>query len=80
MMLFSILLWLAVPDPQTAKLLEEVKRSGRVVELATAPSDRLAPPPALAPGPPPLVGFRLLEGRLRHRFGDLDLMLDDAGH
>jgi hypothetical protein len=79
-MLLSVLLWLLAADPRTAQLLEDVKRSGRVVELAVAPSERLAPPLPLAPGAPPLVGFRLLEGRLRHRFGDLDLMLDDAGH
>ena len=27
-----------------------------------------------------LSGFRMIEGKLRHRFGDLDLVLDDAGH
>jgi hypothetical protein len=29
---------------------------------------------------PPLLSFRFFEGRQRHRFGDLDLVIDDAGH
>jgi hypothetical protein len=27
-----------------------------------------------------LIAFRALEAKQRHRFGDLDLVLDDAGH
>jgi hypothetical protein len=54
--------------------------SNRVTEFATPSSERLAPPARIAPGPPPSLGFRLIEGRLRHRFGGLDLVLDDAGH
>jgi hypothetical protein len=34
----------------------------------------------LAPGPPPLVSFRYYEGKLHQRFGNSELMLDDAGH
>jgi hypothetical protein len=26
------------------------------------------------------LSFRFFEGKQRHRFGDLDLVLDDAGH
>jgi hypothetical protein len=54
--------------------------SNRVTEIATPSSARLAPPARIAPGPPPSLGFRLLDARLRHRAGDLDLVLDDAGH
>ncbi len=54
--------------------------SDRVTEFATPSSQRLPPPARIAPGPPPSLGFRLIEGKLRHRFGDLDLVLDDAGH
>ncbi len=54
--------------------------SGRVVEQGESESKRVAPKPALAPGPPPLLQFRYLEGKLRHRFGDNALVLDDAGH
>ena len=34
----------------------------------------------IAPGAPPLLAFRYFEGKDRHRFGELDLVLDDAGH
>jgi hypothetical protein len=57
-----------------------VARSGRVVEIATPASDRVAPRPQIAPGAPPLVSFRFFDGKLRHRFSNLDLVLDDAGH
>ena len=74
------LLMLFALDPRAAALIEQIARSGRVVEIATPVSERLAPSARIAPGAPPLLGFRLMEGRLRHRFGDLDLVLDDAGH
>ncbi len=61
-------------------LVDDIAASGRVTEIATPSSARLAAPARIAPGPPPTLGFRLIEGKLRHRFGDLDLVLDDAGH
>ena len=61
-------------------LVDEVEASGQITEIATPSSERLAAPARIAPGPPPTLGFRLIEGKLRHRFGDLDLVLDDAGH
>jgi len=74
------LLMLFALDPRTAALIEQISASGRVIELATPASERLDPSARIAPGVPPLLGFRVIEGRLRHRFGDLDLVLDDAGH
>jgi hypothetical protein len=38
------------------------------------------PPREIAPGAPPLVSFRFFEGKERHRFSGLDLVIDDAGH
>ena len=67
-------------DQRTTALVEQITLSGQAVELATPPSERLAPPARIAPGAPPLVGFRVMEGKLRHRFGDLDLVMDDDGH
>jgi hypothetical protein len=32
------------------------------------------------PGVAPVLSFRYMEGSQKHRFGDLDLMVDDAGH
>ena len=73
-----LLLLFAIAEP-TDTLIEEVPVSGQVVEIATPPSSRLSAP-RIAPGAPPLLGFRVMEGKLRHRFGDLDLVMDDAGH
>jgi hypothetical protein len=67
-------------DERTASVIEEIAASGQIVDIATPSSERLHPPAQIAPGPPPTLGFRLIEGKLRHRFGDLDLVLDDAGH
>ena len=75
-----LLLLLFAIDVRMAGLISQVAASGQVVEIATPPSERLAPSGRIAPGVPPLVGFRAFEGKLRHRFGDLDLVLDDAGH
>ena len=61
-------------------IVEEIAESGRVVSLAESPSDRVASEFQIAPGQPPLLSFRFFEGKQRHRFGDLDLVLDDAGH
>ncbi len=61
-------------------LLMEIAASGRMVSIADSPSQRIAPLAALAPGQPPLLSFRYLEGKDRRRFSGLDLVLDDAGH
>jgi hypothetical protein len=50
------------------------------MEFAVTPSERVSPPPRIAPGAPPLLSFRFFEGKDRHRFGALDLVIDDAGH
>ena len=65
---------------EVERLTKLVAQSGRVVEIATPAAERLTAPAKIAPGAPPLVSFRLFDGRMRHRFGNLDLVLDDAGH
>jgi hypothetical protein len=60
-------------------LVQQIADSGRCADLAETPDQRLAPPP-IAPGPPPLISFRYYEGKQHHRFGNAELMLDDAGH
>jgi hypothetical protein len=43
--------------------------------------EKLADPRAsVAPGAPPILSFRYFAGAERHRFGNLDLVIDDAGH
>lgn len=71
------------PAAQTAlleELIRRIARSGRVFEIGVTPSARVLPAQEIAPGPPPFLGFRYLEGRRRHRFANLDLVMDDAGH
>jgi hypothetical protein len=75
----GLLLFLASGN-EPLPLIKQVAASGRVLEIAVPPSERLSPPPQIAPGAPPLLSFRFFEGRQRHRFSDLDLVIDDAGH
>ena len=75
-----LLLMLFAPDARTLSLLREIADSGQVAEIAVPPADRLDPPGRIALGAPPILSFRIFEGNQRHRFGNLDLVLDDAGH
>ena len=69
-----------VREERIRQLIGEIAQSGRVIEIA-AESLRLADPrKQIAPGKPPMLSFRYYLGADRHRFGKLDLMLDDAGH
>lgn len=61
-------------------LVQQIADSGRCAGLAETPDERVANRPMIAPGPPPLISFRYYEGKLHHRFGNAELMLDDAGH
>lgn len=74
-----LLLFLAA-NHDVDQLTSQVATSGRVLQIAISDSERVAPPVQIAPGAPPLLSFRFFEGKQRHRFGDLDLVLDDAGH
>ena len=65
---------------QDRALIRQVVASGRVLEIAVSPSERLSRGPQVAPGVPPLFSFRFFEGKQRHRFGELHLVIDDAGH
>jgi hypothetical protein len=62
------------------RLTSQVAASGQVLELATTPSERVVPPPEIAPGPPPLLSFRYYDAQQRPRFSHTALLLDDAGH
>ncbi len=62
------------------QLIADIARSGRVLETGRA-KERLADPrKQIAPGAPPLLSFRYFDGADRHRFGKLDVIMDDAGH
>jgi len=75
-----------VQPPQSAAgtqeevLIEEIARSGRTLEAGDSASSRVAAQAQVPAGAPPLLSFRYYEGKQHYRFGDVDLMLDDAGH
>lgn len=60
--------------------LEGPELTSRVLTIGESSSERLQPLGLVSPGQPPLLMFRYLDGKSRHRFGDLDLVMDDAGH
>ena len=66
--------------PVVSALLQVILLSGRVTTLAESPSARVSVARQIAPGAPPLLSFRYFEGQARHRFGNFDLVVDDAGH
>ncbi len=68
------------PDPELQQIIRQIAESGRVTEAGEAPDQRVATKAQVAPGAPPLLSFRYYEGKQHHRFGDVDLVLDDAGH
>ena len=74
--LAAAFLMAAVPEG----VVESVAESGRVVEMAETPADRLNPPLQVSPGAPPVLGFRYFDASDRGRFGNLGIVADDAGH
>jgi hypothetical protein len=79
MMLLACFL-LAGSTGDLSRQTREIAASGQVLELGRKPSERVAPPAEIAPGPPPLLSFRYYEAQQRHKFSNTELMLDDAGH
>jgi hypothetical protein len=59
---------------------EQISDAGRCAEVGETPDARVTSQATIAPGPPPLLSFRYYEGKAHGRFGNSDLMLDDAGH
>ena len=71
---------LTVPAFSQNATLPGVLSSGRVQTFGVSSSERLRPTALLAPSDPPVLRFRYLDGKRKHRFGDLNLVMDDAGH
>ncbi len=70
----------AAREARIREQIEAIARSGRVLEIGEARWKLEDPRKQIAPGAPPLLSFRYFLGADRHRFGKLDVMLDDAGH
>jgi hypothetical protein len=75
----AALLLLLMPA-NVSDTLAEIAASGRVVESIPSASERLNGAVLIAPGAPPSLKFRSYEASERGRFGDVGLMMDDAGH
>ncbi len=77
----TLLLFLAQAQQRSPEaIIAEIRESGRLAAIAEPSSERAASPRGVPPGAPPVLSFRYFEGRDRHRFGKLDLIVDDAGH
>ena len=80
MMLYKLLAAMLLLAELPNGAVDEIAASGRCAALGEAPDRRVADLKLIAPGQAPLFSFRLYEGQARQRFGNTDLMLDDAGH
>lgn len=60
--------------------LEQISASGRCADVAESADQRVSTKPVIAPGQAPVLSFRFYEGKQHHRFGNAELLLDDAGH
>ena len=61
-------------------LLASAQHAPSCAQPAESPDTKVNPPRMIPPGQPPLFSFRLYEGKLHNRYGNRDLMMDDAGH
>jgi hypothetical protein len=73
-------LLLLLAQVRASELTRQIAESGRVVEMAQSPSERLSPPVQIAPGAPPTLSFRYFDSTERGRYANLGLVIDDAGH
>lgn len=67
-------------EARIRELIGTIARSGRALTVADSKQRLSDPRREIAPGAPPLLSFRYFEGAERHRFGKLDVTMDDAGH
>lgn len=65
--------------PENA-VMKQIDESGRCATLGKTAEQRVAGPPKIAPGQAPIVSFKYYEDAKHHRFGNINVMLDDAGH
>jgi hypothetical protein len=70
---------LAAPVSENESI-ARIAASGRCLAVGETPDSRVGRGMRIVPGPPPLVSFRYYQGKLHQRFGNSELMLDDAGH
>ena len=78
--ILPMLLGLQATALSNDELIGKISDSGRSTVAGETPDERVADKPMIAPGQPPLLSFRYYEGKMHYRYGNADLMLDDAGH
>ena len=79
-MLIGLFLFFLNAQTPDGDLMQQIANSGRCITVAETPDSRVEAPKLIAPGLAPLLSFRYFEDKKHHRFDNLDLMLDDAGH
>ncbi len=77
-LLFAAVLTANAADEQV--VISAIADSSRSTMFAENAQDRTVPKPSIAPGLAPVLSFRYFQDSVHHRFGNVDLMLDDAGH
>jgi hypothetical protein len=70
-----LICFLLATSSEVQSAVKRAAESGRVTLLDQREQGRSVPP-----GKAPVLSFRYMEGASKHRFGDWDLMVDDAGH
>ena len=80
MLIGIFLLLLHIQLDQDDVTAQSVADSGRCADFGETPDERVAPSTLIAPGAAPLLTFRFYEGKQHNRYGNQDLLLDDAGH
>jgi len=59
--MIGVFLLLLLTNGDIERLTRQIAASGRVLQIAVSDSERVAPPPQIAPGAPPLLSFRFFE-------------------
>lgn len=77
---FFLIGFLLAHSGTVERAVQDAQNSGRVLLLSDTDAERLGSTGRVPPGVPPVLSFRYMEGARRHRFGDLGLVVDDAGH
>ncbi len=61
------------------QLIEQIDKSGRCATIGQVP-EKASQRRLIAPGQPPVLSFKYYQDARHHRFGNFDVVLDDAGH
>ena len=67
-------------ESEVRQAIARVAETARVQQIGSDRENVANPVRTIAPGAPPVLSFRYFAGAERHRFGNLDLVIDDAGH